>query len=245
MSTALNPVPASPGSLYLIPAPLGPTTPESVLPASTCEQARRLRHFIAENAKSARAFLKSIEIPVALQEIKITELNEHTKAGELPHLLADLRQGTDVGLISEAGCPGVADPGADLVRIAHQEKIPVIPLVGPSSLLLALMGSGLCGQRFAFHGYLPAKEEERGKRLKQLEQESRRLNQTQMFIETPYRNAQMLESLTRHLGPDTLLCLASSLTLPQERLRTQKIGAWKKEEEATAKEPTVFLFLAH
>lgn len=239
-----NPLPIAPGTLYLIPVPLGPTPPETALPAPVCQQARQLRHFIAENAKSARAFLKSIQIGVPLQEIQIKELNEHTNAADLPRLLEDLRLGIDVGLVSEAGCPGVADPGADLVRLAHQENIPVAPLVGPSSLLLALMGSGLCGQRFAFHGYLPAKEEERAKKLKALEQESRRLNQTQMFIETPYRNGQMLESLARHLPPATLLCLASSLTLPQQRLRTQTIARWKEEEEATAKEPTVFLFLA-
>lgn len=239
-----NQPPPPPGTLYLIPVPLGPAAPEAALPVTVCDQARQLRHFIAENAKSARAFLKSIQIGVPLQEIQIRELNEHTPAADLPRLLDDLRQGIDVGLVSEAGCPGVADPGADLVRLAHQEHIPVAPLVGPSSLLLALMGSGLCGQRFAFHGYLPAKEEERAKKLKALEQESRRLNQTQMFIETPYRNSQMLESLTRHLTPATLLCLASSLTLPQQRLRTQTIARWKREEEATAKEPTVFLFLA-
>ncbi|WP_109039915.1 SAM-dependent methyltransferase [Azospira sp. I13] len=243
MNTTPSPSPAA-GTLFLIPVPLGPTPPDSVLPAAVCEQTRQLRHFIAENAKSARAFLKTIGMPVALQEIQIRELNEHTRSNELPALLEDLRQGNDVGLVSEAGCPGVADPGADLVRLAQRESIPVSPLVGPSSLLLALMGSGLCGQRFAFHGYLPAKEDERSKRLKALEQESRRLNQTQMFIETPYRNTQMMESLTRHLTPDTLLCLASSLTLPQQRLRTRTIAQWRKEEEATAKEPTVFLFLA-
>jgi len=243
MNSAPSPSPAV-GTLFLIPVPLGPTPPDTVLPASVCEQTRQLRHFIAENAKSARAFLKTIGMPVALQEIHIRELNEHTRSNELPALLEDLRQGNDVGLVSEAGCPGVADPGADLVRLAQRESIAVSPLVGPSSLLLALMGSGLCGQRFAFHGYLPAKEDERSKRLKALEQESRRLNQTQMFIETPYRNTQMMESLTRHLTPDTLLCLASSLTLPQQRLRTRTIAQWRKEEEATAKEPTVFLFLA-
>lgn len=232
------------GTLYLIPVPLGPTPPAAVLPIPVCEQARRLRHFIAENAKSARAFLKSLDIPVPLQEIQIQELNEHTKSNALEGLLQPLRQGLDVGLVSEAGCPGVADPGADLIRLAQQEGITVVPLIGPSSLLLALMGSGLCGQRFAFHGYLPAKEDERGKRLKTLEQESRRQNQTQMFIETPYRNTQMLNSLLQHLPPSTLLCLASSLTLPQQRLRTLSVAQWRQEEDPVAKEPTVFLFLS-
>ncbi len=232
------------GTLFLIPVPLGPTPPAAVLPAPVCEQARQLRHFIAENAKSARAFLKSLEIPVPLQEIQIQELNEHTRANALEGLLQPLLQGLNVGLVSEAGCPGVADPGADLIRLAQQEGITVVPLIGPSSLLLALMGSGLCGQRFAFHGYLPAKEEERGKRLKALEQESRRQNQTQMFIETPYRNTQMLNSLLQHLAPSTLLCLASSLTLPQQRLRTLSVAQWRKEEDPVAKEPTVFLFLS-
>ncbi len=232
------------GTLFLIPVPLGPTPPAAVLPAPVCEQARQLRHFIAENAKSARAFLKSLEIPVPLQEIQIQELNEHTRANALEGLLQPLLQGLNVGLVSEAGCPGVADPGADLIRLAQQEGITVAPLIGPSSLLLALMGSGLCGQRFAFHGYLPAKEEERGKRLKTLEQESRRQNQTQMFIETPYRNTQMFNSLLQHLAPSTLLCLASSLTLPQQRLRTLSVAQWCKEEDPVAKEPTVFLFLS-
>lgn len=238
------PQPLPRGTLFLIPVPLGPTPPAAVLPAPVCEQARQLRHFIAENAKSARAFLKSLEISVPLQEIQIQELNEHTRANALEGLLQPLRQGFDVGLVSEAGCPGVADPGADLIRLAQQEGITVVPLIGPSSLLLALMGSGLCGQRFAFHGYLPAKEDERGKRLKALEQESRRQNQTQMFIETPYRNTQMLNSLLQHLAPSTLLCLASSLTLPQQRLRTLSVVQWRKEEDPVAKEPTVFLFLS-
>jgi len=232
------------GTLFLIPVPLGPTPPAAVLPAPVCEQARQLRHFIAENAKSARAFLKSLEIPVPLQEIQIQELNEHTRTNALEGLLQPLLQGLNVGLVSEAGCPGVADPGADLIRLAQQEGITVVPLIGPSSLLLALMGSGLCGQRFAFHGYLPAKEDERSKRLKALEQESRRQNQTQMFIETPYRNTQMLNSLVQHLAPSTLLCLASSLTLPQQRLRTLSVAQWRKEEDPVAKEPTVFLFLS-
>jgi len=232
------------GTLFLIPVPLGPTPPAAVLPAPVCEQTKQLRHFIAENAKSARAFLKSLEIPVPLQEIQIQELNEHTQANALEGLLQPLLQGLNVGLVSEAGCPGVADPGADLIRLAQQEGITVVPLTGPSSLLLALMGSGLCGQRFAFHGYLPAKEDERSKRLKALEQESRRQNQTQMFIETPYRNTQMLNSLLQHLAPSTLLCLASSLTLPQQRLRTLSVAQWRKEEDPVAKEPTVFLFLS-
>lgn len=234
----------TPGTLFLIPVPLGPNAAESVLPAPVCQQARQLRHYIVENAKSARAFLKNLGIPVPLQEIHMEELNEHTRKEQLAALLQPLRQGLDVGLVSEAGCPGVADPGAELVRQAQAEGIAVMPLVGPSSLLLALMGSGLCGQRFAFHGYLPAKEEERGKRIRALEQESRRQNQTQLFIETPYRNPQMLDSLLRHLQPDTLLCLASSLTLPQQRLRTRSVAQWRREEEPLAKEPAVFLFLA-
>lgn len=234
------------GTLYLIPVPLGDTPATAILPPPVCEQVRLLEHFIAEHAKSARAFLKSIGLPRPIQEISIQELNEHTRANALPGLLQPLRLGLDVGLVSEAGCPAVADPGADLVRLAQQEGIRVTPLVGPSSMLLALMASGLSGQRFAFHGYLPAKEEERAKRLRELEGESRRQTCTQMFIETPYRNRQMLESMLKHCSPGTLLCLASDLTLPSETVKTRSIGEWRKQVELPDLErrPTVFLFLA-
>lgn len=234
------------GTLYLIPVPLGDIPAEAVLPPPVCQQVRQLGHFVAEHAKSARAFFKSIGMPRPIQEISVQELNEHTHANALPGLLEPLRQGHDVGLVSEAGCPAVADPGADLVRLAQREGIRVVPLIGPSSILLALMGSGLSGQRFAFHGYLPAKEEERSKRLRELETESRRQGCTQLFIETPYRNRQMLESLLKHCSPSTLLCLASDLTLPSETVKTCSVAEWRKQAELPDLErrPTVFLFLA-
>ena len=234
------------GTLYLIPVPLGDIPAEAVLPPPVCQQVRQLSHFVAEHAKSARVFFKSIGMPRPIQEISVQELNEHTRADALSGLLEPLRQGHDIGLVSEAGCPAVADPGADLVRLAQREGIRVVPLIGPSSMLLALMASGLSGQRFAFHGYLPAKEEERSKRLRELETESRRQGCTQMFIETPYRNRQMLESLLKHCSPGTLLCLASDLTLPSEAVETRSIAEWRKQADLPDLErrPTVFLFLA-
>ena len=208
------------GRLYLIPVPLGQTPAAAVLPAPVRACAQRLRNFVAENAKSARAFLKSLPSDWPLQEIEIHELNDHTAASELPRLLAPLLAGRDLGLISEAGCPAVADPGAALVALAHREAIQVIPLVGPSSILLALMGSGLGGQCFTFHGYLPSATQEREKRLRELEKQSRQEQSTQIFIETPYRNRQMLESLFRTCAPNTRICVATDLTLDSEQIRT-------------------------
>ena len=161
------------GRLYLIPVPLGSVPADTALPPSVCNIAKLLKHFIAENAKSARAFLKSLPSDTPLQQIEIHELSEHTASSALPNLLAPLLEGIDVGLISEAGCPAVADPGANLVALAHEQGIQVFPMIGPSSILLALMGSGLSGQNFAFHGYLPAKDEQRQKKLKELEKDSR------------------------------------------------------------------------
>lgn len=234
------------GTLYLIPVPLGPNSPEQVLPPPVLERVRLLERFVAENAKSARAFLKSAGVTRPLRDIPIAELNEHSTPEQVPPLLEPLLQGQDVGLVSEAGCPAVADPGAALVRLAQQRGVPVVPLVGPSSLLLALMGSGLSGQHFAFHGYLPAKEEERGQKLKALEKESRHQQSTQIFIETPYRNRAMFESLLKACQGNTLLCLATDVTLPSESIRTQAVSAWKALPlpPDLEKKPTVFLFLA-
>lgn len=215
------------GVLYLIPVPLGPVAPESCLPSDTLTVARRLEHFITERAKTARAHLKLMAHPKPLQELSITELNEHTKAAEITALLAPLKAGQDVGLMSEAGCPAIADPGADLVKAAHREGIAVVPLVGPSSILLALMASGLGGQRFSFHGYLPAKEPERTQKIRDLEKTARRENSTQLFIETPYRSAAMLEALASSLGPDTLISVGADLSLPGQFIQTQSAKAWK------------------
>lgn len=241
------------GTLYLIPNSLGPGALDEVLPASVRETTAQLDYFIAENAKTARAFLKLVStthpLGKPLQEIEIRELNTNTAASELPSLLTPLLAGRNAGLVSEAGVPAVADPGADLVRLAHQKNIPVKPLVGPSSILLALMASGLNGQSFAFQGYLPTDSGQRANRLRQLEQRSRQEKQTQIFIETPYRNEAMLDAIANHCTNSTLLTVATDLTLETESVRTQSIQVWKNEITAGRfpdfkKKPTVFLLLA-
>jgi 16S rRNA (cytidine1402-2'-O)-methyltransferase len=233
------------GTLYLIPVPLGPTAPQESLPANVLTTVRPLAHFVVEQAKTARAFLKAAGTDTPLQELQLEELNEHTKADALDRLLNPLRAGHDVGLLSEAGCPAVADPGADLVALAQKENIRVVPLIGPSSLLLALMASGLNGQRFAFHGYLPAKEVERTKTLRDLESESRKRKQTQIFIETPYRNLALFNSIMQTCQPNTRLTVATDLTLSSESVTTRTVGHWKKQTPPDLeRRPTVFLFLA-
>lgn len=231
------------GTLYLIPVPLGPVQPAGVLHPSILATIRPLTHFVVEQAKSARAFLKAAGTDHPLQELALEELNEHTREADVERLLAPLRAGHDVGLLSEAGCPAVADPGANLVALAQHEGIRVVPLVGPSSLLLALMASGLNGQRFAFHGYLPAKEAERQKTLRDLESESRKRRQTQLFIETPYRNRALFETILQICQPSTRLCVATDLTLPGESVRTRRIAEWKTPPDFERR-PTVFLLLA-
>jgi 16S rRNA (cytidine1402-2'-O)-methyltransferase len=242
-----------PGTLYLIPNTLGSTDALShVIPEHVQATTARLDYFVAENAKTARAFLKLIAVahPLAktLQEIEIAELNVNTPAGALAGLLAPLLAGRDAGLVSEAGVPAVADPGADLVRLAHQHGITVKPLVGPSSLLLAVMASGLNGQSFAFNGYLPTDAAQRAKRIKELEQRSRSEKQTQLLIETPYRNGAMLEALVAHCQPGTLVCVATDLSLPGESIRTMAASKWKAalaggKAPDFHKKPTVFLLL--
>lgn len=235
----------SAGTLYLIPVPLGPGAPADVLSPPVLQIVRTLDTYVAEHAKSARAFLKAAAHPLPLQQIAISELNEHTRDTDVAALLAPLLAGKDVGLISEAGCPAVADPGASLVALAQKEGIHVVPLIGPSSLLLALMASGLSGQNFAFHGYLPAKEDERKKRLKSLENESRQERRTQLFIETPYRNRQMFDAVVASCTPQTRLCIATDLSLQSESVRTKTIGEWKKGEAPDIdRRPTVFLLQA-
>ena len=233
------------GTLYLIPVPLGPTAPQDSLPANVLATVRPLTYFVVEQAKTARAFLKAAGTDTPLQELQLEELNEHTKADALDRLLAPLRSDHDVGLLSEAGCPAVADPGANLVALAQQENIRVVPLIGPSSLLLALMASGLNGQRFAFLGYLPAKEAERTKALRDLESDSRKHKQTQLFIETPYRNKAMFEGILQTCSPTTRLTVATDLTLPSESVVTLTIAQWKKKTPPEIeRRPTVFLLLA-
>ena len=245
------------GTLYLIPNTLGPTAPEPgalshILPAQVQDIASKLDYFVAENAKTARAFLKlvALEHPLTkpLQDIEIAELNVNTPAQALAALLTPLLDGRDAGLVSEAGVPAVADPGADLVRLAHEHGITVRPLVGPSSLLLAVMASGLNGQSFAFNGYLPTDAEQRARRIRELEQRSRKERQTQLFIETPYRNAAMLDALVANCQPGTLVCVATDLSLPTESVRTMTAAKWKTalvggKGPDFHKKPTVFLLL--
>lgn len=248
------------GTLYLVPNLLGPLDlPEEesslsiVLPDPVQQIAARLPYFVAENAKTARAFLKCVATrhPLGrpLQEIQIRELNVRTPEAHVASLLEPILQGEDGGLISEAGVPAVADPGANLVRLAHRSGITVKPLVGPSSLLLAVMASGLNGQSFAFHGYLPVDAGERAKRIRVLEDRSRAERQTQIFIETPYRNRALLEALANVCRSDTLVSVATDLTLATESIQTRPAAEWKSTLAGVTgadlqKRPTVFLLLA-
>ncbi|HTH76677.1 MAG TPA: SAM-dependent methyltransferase [Trinickia sp.] len=237
------------GVLYLIPNALGDGGAEAlatVLPASVVARTASLGYFVGENAKSTRAFLKRVGVTRPIQEIEIRELNVNTPPAEVERLLAPILAGADGGLVSEAGCPAVADPGALLVRRAHQQGVKVVPLVGPSSILLALMASGLDGQRFAFHGYLPLEPGERAKTLRELEQRSRKGRETQIFIETPYRNRALLDALVASCAPSTLVTVAVDLTLESERIATRSAGDWKKHAGAfdMHKRPAIFLMLA-
>jgi 16S rRNA (cytidine1402-2'-O)-methyltransferase len=246
------------GTLYLIPNTLGYNEGQQggllsqIIPDTVQHMSANLSHFIVENAKTTRAYLKLLSqthaLAKPLQEISMYELNVNTPSSSLKDLLTPLLAGQDVGLISEAGVPAVADPGANLVRLAHQHGITVRPLVGPSSLLLALMGSGLNGQSFAFYGYLPTDAAARSKRIKELEDRSKKEKQTQLLIETPYRNAAMLEALANSCQSQTLICVATDLTLPTESIATRTAQEWKnliqdKKTPDFHKKPTVFLFL--
>jgi 16S rRNA (cytidine1402-2'-O)-methyltransferase len=232
------------GTLYLIPAPLGDSVYLPV-PTYVVDIVHSLEVFIVEKGKTARQYLKQLQTPIPFQNMTFFELNKHTDLKELPIFLAPaLELGRNIGLMSEAGCPGVADPGADVIKLAHELNLEVVPLVGPSSILLALMASGLNGQTFAFQGYLPIKNPERSKRIQQLEQVARRNQQTQIFIETPYRNDSFLADLLKNLSPETLLCVASDITLPSEFIKTKSVFSWKNDElPVLNKRPTIFLFL--
>jgi 16S rRNA (cytidine1402-2'-O)-methyltransferase len=241
------------GTLFLVPNALGAGALDHVLTSEVRSITASLDYFVAENAKTARAFLNQVALThplrLKLQDIEIRELNVKTPASALPDLLAPLLAGRHGGLVSEAGVPAVADPGADLVRLAHERGIRVRPLVGPSSILLALMSSGLSGQNFAFNGYLPTDVAERANRIRQLEQRSRQEQQTQIFIETPYRNDALLQALSTHCQPSTQICIATQLTLEDEAIQRMSAQAWKQELAAGRlpdfrKKPTVFLMLA-
>ena len=233
------------GILHLLPVGLGPAEPAATHPAQVLRQFDTLDYFIAERAKTARAELKRLGYSRPIQNVEIHELPEKPDARSLDALLAPLLTGRDGGLVSEAGCPAVADPGALVVRRAHELGLRVIPHVGPSSLLLALMASGLNGQSFAFHGYLPQKPEERLQAIKNLERESAKLKRTQLFIETPYRNTAMLASLLEACAPGTLICVARSLSTSSEWITTRSVSGWKKGALPDLdRQPTVFLLLA-
>ncbi len=221
--------------LYAIPTPLG-GSPSDALPAPAIERIKGIKDFAVENAKSARAFLGAIGMPVRELNIKVM--------GEDSDLLLTLHQQRDLGLLSEAGCPAIADPGALLIEAAHREGFKVVPLIGPSSIVLALMASGLEGQRFAFCGYLPRDAPERARRIRELEQRSKRESETEIFIETPYRNDALLGTLLEACKPQTKLCIAADLTLPGESIRTLHIEAWRRAKAVIGRRPAVFLLLA-
>ncbi len=230
------------GKLYLIPTTMGAANPMQVLPIQVKEIMDELDIYIAENEKTARRHIKQL-LPEKQQSIlKFFSLNKFTEATEIPSFLNDCKEGKDIGLLSEAGCPGVADPGAEIVKIAHSEGIQVIPLVGPSSILLAMMGSGMNGQRFTFNGYLPIDKKERKKEIKDLERLSSEKQEAQIFIETPYRNNKLLEDFLHLLHPSTRLCVACDLTLPTEYIVTKPVSEWSKTKTDLHKRPAIFIF---
>lgn len=229
------------GVLYLIPSPLGQNAPMEVLPLTVRKVIEELTHFIVENEKDARAFIKRISPKKNQSTLKLFPLNKFTLPEEILTYLDPIEEGITMGVISDAGCPGVADPGAEIVKMAHRKKITIHPLVGPSSILLALMGSGLNGQNFAFNGYLPIDKSKRQKEIKKLEKKSFDFNQSQLFIETPYRNDQMLQDLLKSLDRNTEVCVACDLTLPTQFIKTLSVKEWKKLNLTFHKRPAIFI----
>lgn len=230
------------GKLYLLPVPLGEEgDPKDVLPQAVERSIDFIDHYIVENEKTARRFIKAI-LPTKKQpELKLSVLNKHTEPSEHNAFLQPCMEGKNVGLMSEAGCPGVADPGAAIVKIAHEKGIQVVPLVGPSSILLAIMASGMNGQSFAFNGYLPIEKGEKKNALKNFEKLSQDKNQSQLFIETPYRNNKLLEDILNTLHPSTHLCIAADITQPTEYIKTRTIAQWKKEKPDLHNRPCIFI----
>ncbi len=228
-------------TLYLIPTSLGDTELDKILPSGNAEIVSSIRYFIVENIRTTRRFLKKINREINIDEITFFELNQHTKPEEISRFLQPLKAGNDMGIISEAGCPAIADPGADVVALAQTQNFNVVPLVGPSSILLSLMASGFNGQSFAFLGYLPVQQGERIKALKKMENRIYSEHQTQIFIETPYRNMKMLEDIIATCQPDTKLCIAADITLDTEFIKTKTVSAWKNQFPDLNKRPTIFL----
>ena len=228
-------------ALYLIPVPLSDVPLSQVLPAANLDVVRGIRHFIVENIRSARRFIRKCDRDIDIDALTFSELNRHTDPKDVASFLAPLEAGEPVGVISEAGCPAIADPGADVVAIAQRRGLPVVPLVGPSSIVMGLMASGFNGQSFAFVGYLPIDAQARVRKLKEMEQRIVRDDQTQIFIETPYRNNSLLADLTRHLPGTLRLCVASDITGSGERIVTRTIGQWASTKADFGKIPTIFL----
>ena len=233
------------GNLYLIPTTLGDSGTAHVIPAEVSAIVKNIKYFIVENIRTARRYLRKLDPQLNIDELHFFELNQHTDTHVVDGYLNPIKEGFDVGIISEAGCPGVADPGAEVVKYAHIRQIRVIPLVGPSSILLSLMASGMNGQNFAFIGYIPVKHDERTKAIKDIERKSAIENQTQIFIEAPYRNSPLINDLIKTLGDQTRLCVACDLTLETEFIKTQTVSQWRKEIPDLNKRPAIFLVLAN
>lgn len=228
-------------NLFLVPNVLSEGDWQNVLPAGVFPVLTNTRFFIVENVRTARRFLKQVNKEIDIDNLTFFELNKYTQPADLPRFLEPSLKGFDIAVISEAGCPGVADPGADIVKIAHEKNIKVVPLVGPSSIILALMASGLNGQNFTFHGYLPVKPQERSRTIAALEKQLKNSHQTQIFIETPYRNNQMINDLLKTCSPTTLLCIAADVTGANEFIATKTIQQWKKGVPDLHKIPAIFL----
>lgn len=227
--------------IYLFPVPMGDTPVNHVLPQFNIELVAGVKHFVVENIRSARRFLKACDRSIDIDSLSFVELNEHTPAEAVDAMLSPALEGHDIGVISEAGCPAVADPGADLVAVAQRKGVEVVPLVGPSSIIMSLMASGFNGQSFAFCGYLPIDDARRSQALKEMERRIRRERQTQIFIETPYRNRRLIDDLCRRLPGDMLLCVASDISGPRQSIVTRRLSDWKKATYGYDKIPTIFL----
>jgi 16S rRNA (cytidine1402-2'-O)-methyltransferase len=229
------------GTLFLIPTVLAEDTAQQVICRQVAEVTAQLKYFLVENARTARRYIKSIAPSQTIEELQITVIDKNSSDAELTAALKPLLAGQDAGVISEAGCPGVADPGAELARLAHQHGVKVVPLVGPSAILMGLMASGFNGQSFAFHGYLPIEKRDRIGALKNLEKEMALKDQTQIFMETPYRNRQMIDDLLQHLNKDTKLCIGANISGPTEFIKTLRVADWKGKVPDLHKQPAVFL----
>ena len=229
------------GNLYLIPNTLGGESVSDILPADVQKIATSLRYFAVEEIKSARRLLRKMDRTFPIDDSQFFIINKHLKESELMKILLILIKGENIGIISEAGCPGVADPGAELVALAHTQNIKIVPLVGPSSILLALMASGFSGQEFSFHGYLPRERKERIKKLKDFEMDTKRSGKTHIFMDTPFRNMHVLEDMLNDLGDSCQLCIASNVTLLTEQIRTMSVKDWREKAYDIGKIPTIFL----